>query len=189
MWRQDIVWLAQRVCSIAGPAVVGRVRDYRRTNRIELDVALAGQEIGLILGQGRTKATLPQGPRASISAIDVWNVPLSHRLHQRANAVGRLARNEQMDVIGHQYKRVQLATGSARVFLEANQVELMIVVLEKAGLAVVATLDNVHRHVRQAQAGASRHRVASMGLDDERNRIIKIVVCPQFKIIEQMFSQ
>jgi hypothetical protein len=53
---------------------------------------------------------------------------------------------------------VYLTTGFIGVFLQPRQIKITIVVLEEAGLLVVAALGDMHWHVWESQAGAARHR-------------------------------
>ena len=47
--------------------------------------------------------------------------------------------------------------GLPHVFLEASQVESVVVIGEETRLPVVAALNDVHRYVRQRQSSATRH--------------------------------
>ncbi len=65
-----------------------------------------------------------------------------------------------MDMVGHQHISMQLHPFLAAGFGQMMEIELVIVISEEAGCAVIATLDQMNRRVIELYAGASRHRVA-----------------------------
>src|SRR6266700_732084 len=97
-WLQKKIGPALRMGAIARPAIVARLPDHPRSNRIELDVAAAGKEVGLAVDRRRAIASLPQGAGSPIGRVDVAHVAAAKRLHGARQTVGGLWRNQQMHV-------------------------------------------------------------------------------------------
>jgi hypothetical protein len=70
------------VVGIAGPGVIARRHDHRRTHRVQLDVPIAQQQVRLALNQARLEAPLPQRAAASIAMVDVRHVAPPQVLHR-----------------------------------------------------------------------------------------------------------
>src|SRR5437870_4555428 len=85
--------------TIARPAMVARMPDHPRSNRIDLDIAAAGEEIGLAVDRRGAIAPLPQRAGSSIDRVDVAPAV---RLYDAWQTVGRSWRNQQVHVVGHQ---------------------------------------------------------------------------------------
>jgi len=62
-----------------------------------------------------------------------------------------------MNVVRHQYVRVNLDPMENRTFAERSQVHFVIAVHEEASLAVVPTLHDVQRQVSGRKAKSARH--------------------------------
>lgn len=81
-------------------------------------------------------------------------------------------------MVGHQYIRVNGTTGSAAVFLHPLKIKGEIFVSVKAGLTIVASLDDMEWCAWHDQAGSSWHdRAYIMGTFSS---LLKKVVCPHF---------
>jgi len=152
--------------AVARPTVIRRMRHHARPHGIELDIAIAGQDIGFFLQQAGAKTSLPQRAAAPVSPIDVLHIALSQRLHQLAQAVGCSRRQQQMHMIGHQAPGMDGATMFFGLLAEMIQVEAVIFLGIKARRTVVAALDQMDRNIRQQNTGATRH-----GLPSESSRL------------------
>jgi hypothetical protein len=60
------------------------------THRLELDIALAGQEIAVLLGKTGTETPFPQRAAAVVGLVDVLDVAPSQALHHQSCTVGLL---------------------------------------------------------------------------------------------------
>ncbi len=70
-------------------------------------------------------------------------------------------------MVGHQYVCMNAAPGLARILAQPVQIKTIVFVGEKAGLAVVAPLDQVHRYVWKREAWATGHeRISRMVVGD-----------------------
>lgn len=79
--------------------------DYPGPDRVELDVGVAGEQVGFRLHQAGFEAPLPQCSAAPIGVIDVGDVASPEVLHGPADAIGVIRSQEQVDVVGHQHIR------------------------------------------------------------------------------------
>ncbi len=71
---QARVGLPQRIMAIARPAVVSRVIDHGSAHGVELDVALASNQVGFGLDQRGFVAAVPQGAGAAVGGVDVLHI-------------------------------------------------------------------------------------------------------------------
>jgi hypothetical protein len=142
---------------ITRPWIFGRMFDEPSANRIEFDVALAREEVSFFLGQTRAEAAFPERTGTPISSIDVLDVALPQRFHQGANTVSRCRRNKQMHVVRHQHESMNPTAGLDGILLEPVEVQAVVLVRKKAGLPIVAPLNEVHGNGAKRQAGAPRH--------------------------------
>lgn len=156
--RSDRINRTQPVAAITAPPVMRRVIDHPRTHRIQLDVALAAQQISLALDTRRFVAAIPQRTSPPISLIDVLNIaPPEHDQQSRNGLQLCLRRQQQMHVIGHQYTGVQLAAGIAQPIGQPRQVGAVVLIAEETGVPVVAALHDVQRYFGEVDAGAAGH--------------------------------
>src|ERR1019366_6707103 len=72
--RKQTVRLTEGVEPIATPAVMCRIVDHRRPHRVELNVSLTFQVVGLGLDMRKLVPAVPERPRTPIAAIDVLHV-------------------------------------------------------------------------------------------------------------------
>lgn len=102
MWREQRVCLAERVAAIAAPAIVRGLVYHARAHGIELDIALAGQQVFVGLNQRGLVAAVPQRTCAAISLVDVLHVTFAQRHDETAHGFCRRRWQQQMNMIGHQ---------------------------------------------------------------------------------------
>jgi hypothetical protein len=72
------------------------------THRIELDVPIARQQVGLGGDQAGAEPPLPQGPAAVAGPVHVLDVAPPEVLHQQPASRRGARREQQMHVIGHE---------------------------------------------------------------------------------------
>jgi len=110
---QQCVHLPQRVAAIAAPPIVRRLVDHACANRVELDLALAGQQIFVGLHQRGFVPAVPERAGASIRFVEVLNVAPPECHDESDHGLARRRREQQMHMIGHQHIRVQRTSASA----------------------------------------------------------------------------
>jgi hypothetical protein len=157
MCVQQRIHLTEGVSTVAGPAVEGRIGHHAGTDRIEFDVALAQQQVGLGLHQRGLVATVPQGAGAPIGVVDILYVPAADRDQYLRHTHGLLRREQQVNMIGHQHVGMQLAPLTRQRLTQPAEVGGSVLVFEKARRPVVAALDNVQRQAVDVDARATRH--------------------------------
>jgi hypothetical protein len=84
------------------PALDFHTRHHPGPERIELDIAHAGEETSLGIGSPCSD-TFPQGLCASVDLVDVIHVAPTERLHHLRNPAFLHMRDQQVDVVGHQH--------------------------------------------------------------------------------------
>lgn len=67
-----------------------------------------------------------------------------------------------MNMIGHQHVRMNAATGLPGILGQPVEIDTVILVGNKASLAVIAALNQVQRRVWQRKAGAAGHGVSGI---------------------------
>jgi len=164
--RDDGVGAAQGVAAVARPRVVSRRVHHMRPHRIELDVALAGEEVAVGLDDRRAEAALEECPAASVGAVDVLYVALAETLHEQRRSALALGRHQKMHMVGHEHVRVdphRLARGKSGQGIEKCQA---VGIGEEDRRPVATAQDRVHRKAGGDDARVSWHVVRSPG----RNR-------------------
>lgn len=87
-------------------------------DRVQLDVAVAGQDVVLALGEAGPEATLPKRSRSLVGAVDVLHIALPEVLHHEGGAVFSLRGDQQVNVVGHQDIGVNQAAVLVGLFLQ-----------------------------------------------------------------------
>lgn len=93
------------------------------------------------------------------------HIALAEQLHHPSRSIRFAWRQQEMDVIRHQHIGVDGAAGALCAKLQLIEIEAIIVICEKTGLAVVAALDDVKRNPGERDASAARH---GLGVQDGR---------------------
>jgi hypothetical protein len=140
------------------PQVVGRIGTHGCAHRVELNISIAVQQIGVAIYQGRFVASFPERSGAVVAVVDVADVSPPQRLHEAGDLSAAGRRHQQVDVIGHQYIGMHGTAFTQRDLLEILQVALAVHVSEKAGLAVIAALDHMLRDTWEVKAWPAWHR-------------------------------
>jgi hypothetical protein len=98
---------AQSVATVARPRIIARGLYHVRANRVQLDVALAGEQIAVRLDDRRAKAPFEKRAGPTVGPVDVLHLALSQSLHkQRRSPIGCRC-HEQVQMIGHEHQPFQ----------------------------------------------------------------------------------
>lgn len=162
------VW---RVCREGGikaePAMRGSARPWKScgvighagAQRVEFDIAVAMQHVAFGVDQAGFVAAFPQCSGTPVTRVELTHIATPEFLHMASDRSDFWWRSQRMDVVIHQYVRVQSAPCVEQCFAKLRQVMLPIVVVAKAGQAIVATLNNVLRNTGQVESRLSGHRI------------------------------
>ena len=131
---------------VAAPAVLPRVLHHVGADRVEFDVAHAGEEVGFCLDQAGFVAAFPQAAGAALAAVDVLHVAATNSLHELGCASLCFGCNQQVDVVGHEYISVDGTVPIGSRFLQPVKITEVILIGEKAGLPVDSALNYMLRH-------------------------------------------
>lgn len=148
---------ALSIGTIARPSILGRMFDHTGPDGIELDIALARQQIALLLRQAGSESALPQSAAAAIGSVHILYIALTERLHHGADRPFGRCRHEQVDVVGHEHVGMDCTAVADAVLVEPVQIEPIVLVGEGAGLAIVSALDEMERDVGKYNTGAAWH--------------------------------
>lgn len=136
----------------ARPGEACRIIGHAGTDGIEVDVAVAVQYIALTVDQTGLVAALPQCPGTPVTGVELADVAASELLHETRDCTDLWRGSQQVNMVIHQYVGVQLAARVEQGFAQQRQVTSPIVIIEKAGRAVVAALDHVLRNPGQVES-------------------------------------
>jgi hypothetical protein len=115
------------------------------------------EQIDLSLEQRGLVGAVPEGAGAPIGAIDMPDVPPTHRDEHPWDRVGVRRREEQVDVIGHQHIGVQVAPLPPQGLVQPAEIGVAVPVGEEAGAAVVAALHDRQRRPVEMEARTAGH--------------------------------
>src|SRR3546814_1668178 len=127
-------------------------------NRIELDIAAAGQEVGSGVHQTRLVAPFPECAGTAMTAIEQTHIVARKGVHQSRHCASFLWRQQQVHVVAHQYVRMQLASEARQPMAKTLKVALAIIIVEKARQPVVAPLRSEERRVGKECVSTCRSR-------------------------------
>ena len=156
-WHASHSLKAEGQCVVAGPAVVARMGDHCGAQWIEFDVAVAVHEVVAIADQARLVAAFPQRAAAVVRVVDVADIPPSERLQGARHGIGLLRREQQVDMVGHQYVGVHRAALAQCDLAQGRAIAEVVRLREEAGLAVIAALDDMLRDAGKVDASWARH--------------------------------
>ena len=117
----------------AGPSEGRRIVRHAGTDGIEIDIAVAVQNIAFAVDQTGLVAALPQCSVAPLTGVELADVAASEFLHQASNRADVRRFGQQMNVIVHQHISVQSAACIQQCFAQQGEIALSIVLVEKAG--------------------------------------------------------
>ena len=109
------VRLSFGIAAVARPWIVARMGRQSGSHRVELDIAIAGEDIVRARRHGRPEASLPKCPGAPVNAVDALDILLAEALHQQPARVSLFRGKQEMHVIRHQAVRVHCASRFARI--------------------------------------------------------------------------
>ena len=135
---------------------------HARADGIELDVAIAGQQVALALDRRRPKASLPERAGPPVGRVDMPDIADAEPLHHPRRAVGGAGGQQQVHVVGHQDIGVHGASVVPRRLRQKPAIARIVVVMEEDRLPIVAALDHVHRLIRQKIPPKPRHQPACL---------------------------
>ena len=167
VWGDQVGLIALRVDREARPTVGRWMPNHAGAHRIELDIAIAGEHIRLALRQARTKPTFPERAAPPIHPVHILHVALTQMLHQSRRTIRPLRRQQQVDVIGHQYVSVHHATELRRQLRQVAQVERVVVLGEEAGTAIVPALDDMQCYTSECEARSAGHDERASDRDEK----------------------
>ena len=128
-----------------------------RAHGIELDVSIAGEDVGVVPGDAGAEPAFPRRAGATMEFVDPADVAAAETVHQPRRRRGARRREQQMDVIGHEDIGVERAAGLGGDLGEIGEVGAPVGVVEEAGLAIDAALDEMDRHAGQQAARPAWH--------------------------------
>ena len=136
--------------------IVGRC-DHVRSNQVELEVSLSGEEIAVGFDHGGPEPPFEKRPGSMIRSVDVLDVPLPQALHQQSCSTVGFGRHQQMYMVGHQDIGVnakRLARSERCQRIKENQI---IRLGEEDRAPINAAKDGVHREAGSDNASMSGH--------------------------------
>ena len=151
------ILLGPDVMHVAGPRIIPRAGRQAIAHRVELDVAADGQQVELGVDDGGAVTPLPQRAAASMLLVEIRDVVTSDPLHHPCQAliVGR--RSQQVQVIRHEHIGMDGHLELPCSLLEPAEEGQMVIGITEDGQAVMATLDDVVRLVRNDESGKAGH--------------------------------
>lgn len=155
--REHRVLALAAECRAAQPGKARRIVGDTGTDRVEVDVANAAQQVGVIVDQAGLAAAFPQGACAAVAGIELANVLAAELLHEGGDGARLRRRDEQVHVVVHQHVGMQLAAGGEQRFAQQVAIADAVGIVEEAGQAVVAALDDVLRDAGQVESGLASH--------------------------------
>jgi hypothetical protein len=117
----------------AGPGVAGWITCHARSDRIEVDVAVATQDRGFRVDQAGFVSSFPQGIRAAVPCIELADLAASELLHHLGDGAGCTRPHQQVHVVVHEHIGVQRARGIEQRFAEQVQITVRSVSSRKQG--------------------------------------------------------
>ena len=156
---------------LSGPGVVRRGIHELRADRIELDVAAAGEKIAFGIDQRGAETAFEQAAGALVLVVEPGDVEAAHLLHHQGQARIVRRRRQQVQVVRHQDISVDRHFVEAGRFLQPDQEALVVGLFAEDRLTVIATLDDVVGLVRDDESGKACHGICS---NDEQAFYLKI---------------
>ncbi len=140
------IGLSQPVVPVAAPAILAGVLHHQCANGVEFDVAHAGEQVGFCLDDAGLVAAFPQAAGAAVGAVDVLHVAPPDGLHELGDSCLSFRCYQQVNMVGHEGIGVNVAVPIGSRFFQPVEVEVVILLGEKAGLPIDSALNDVLRH-------------------------------------------
>ena len=106
------IGFAQRQSTITRPLIGLRSVDHPGANRIELDIATAGQQVSVGIDDGRLEATFPARACATVARVEVLDKSAADDAHEARCRIRCVWRQQQMHMIRHKGVRVNGTPGA-----------------------------------------------------------------------------
>ena len=157
MATHDCVRLTERVALEAGPTILRGSAHEAGANRVRLDVSAALEKVPFRVDQRRPEATLPQCPRTSVPIVEMAHVGGPECLHHAGWRARVACGDEQVDVVRHQDVGMNRAACLLARVEKRQQITRAVEVVDKAGAAVVAALNEMKCVARKDDTQGTRH--------------------------------
>ena len=128
---------------VAAPAILAGVLHHRGANRVEFDIAHAGEQIGFGLHHAGFIAPFLKAAGATIAAVDVLHVASADGLHELGDSILVFWRDQQVNVVGHQGIGMDVAVPIDSRFFQPVEVEVIILLGKETGRSIDSALNNV----------------------------------------------
>jgi hypothetical protein len=151
------ILLAESVMGKARPFIVSGIGDECGAHGVQLDVALALEEMAIGHDDARVVPPLPERPGACALSVDVHRVPARDPLHHPGNAVRPQLCRKEVDVVRHQDVGVNLARMAASGVRQFGSISHVVGRLEEDSLPIVTAMNDVARHIAYVGAWGSGH--------------------------------
>ncbi|QJR14795.1 hypothetical protein DSM104440_01605 [Usitatibacter palustris] len=142
----EIIGNPARVVQVARPPMLTGMTDHSSTHRIELDVALACEQVALGLDEVGLVASLPQRSGAFMEVIEVAYVTAAQSLHHSRNSACGVAGRQEVEVVGHQDVGMDGDAAIARHLRQATMQKDAVALAHHDRLPVVAANDHMGRN-------------------------------------------
>jgi enterochelin esterase-like enzyme len=129
------------------------------TDGVELDVALAGRQVGVVVDRAGAQAPLPWREAAAVGAFDRLHGALVERAHQVGHTGRPLWRHQQMHVVRRQSIGMHGAARLRRDLGEQREAIQAVVVAEEAGIAIGSAPHDMRADPVKRQPGSAGHGV------------------------------
>lgn len=125
--------------------------------RVKFDVARAGPRVISSLSDTGFAPPFPAAAGAPVEAVGVLHVAAPQGLHQPGWGAGFLQRAQKMNFVGPEDVSVNGAAASASHLVRPIEIPVVVLIGEKARLAVDAAMDAMQRAVGEKDSGAAVH--------------------------------
>lgn len=171
MRRQSGARSLPEVGGATGPAPGRGVVDQPGADGVEFDVAVTGEHVLLAIDQAGLVAAFPECAAAAMAGVEQADVLTPELLHHPADVARLWRRGQQVDVVVHQYVRMQVHACRQQCFTQERQVAAPVAVIQEAGQPVVPALHDVLRDSGQVDAGKAGHACSmSLGRNGRRRK-------------------
>jgi hypothetical protein len=119
---KDRVRQIESIGPVTGPRVVCWIANYAGAYRIELNVALAYEQVGLCLHERGFVLTMPGSNGLPVSVIDVLDVSPPHGDNQTRDRRRSFRGEQEVDMVRHQGVGMDLAVSAQQGVAQPAQV-------------------------------------------------------------------
>lgn len=148
MWGNQSVGRAIGIVRVAGIGIVAGIANNLSANGVKLDVALAGQEVGVRLHETRPVTSLPKCACPAVTTIQRLHIGWPERLHRKWQGLLVRGCDQQMHMVGHEYISVYRAIVLACRIVQRVEIFAIVAGRKENGSLVYTATDNVLRYSR-----------------------------------------